>query len=794
MAVDSEVKALARQIADLEEQVRALSTARQIARSTVPVHDGTGVVDMLVPDALGRGVTAATELPEVREKIDAAQAELEQLESKLGDAEGELSGLRERLSTAEGEIASIGEVAGSAAADADAALESSGAAQAAADAAQAEADAIAARGTDLITNGNALLGLRNFSQFQLVQGDQPVGTAGSFDAGTGQVARPLDELVPVDPSKPLLASMWVRQASPGVSSTCYFGMAPYDADGLGILPYHYMEQAGTRTTLAADLRPGDTTVVLASASGWNAGATTHMRSLIIWDYIDGKGKAWPPGTYSRHSYLNLWDAGAITGNTITLRAPWAGHAVPAGTAVGNSMSGGNYMYAPGIANAAVPHEWKQLTATAPYQGIHTTPGTAATTAWPVATTQARPIILANYSVSGGTSRQLFAGISLSETRAAQATANAKPGLFFSTNAPTTANTAPQGSIWFRTNASGQVIGQWQQTDPGIASTWTDRPVSSEVIANLDVGKLTAGTANLGTAVAQKIAAASGQFIELDVSQLRALEGVLDEAVIQKLWSDVVVQRMSIAEQFIGENAILNGAVTADKLYVDQAFIDKLFVNELLVEALSGRTITGATVRTAASGQRVELTSDNHVRLYAANGAIAGYMSGINNGASGALVSLSGDSAGQMGITVGAQSTGNTSVPTVYLTANAASFGDLLVGGRDVGAELQDTGWQPLTLASGWGAYAGETPHYRVKHGWVTFTGRTSGTAAAGATIGTLPPEARPGVAPFEPIYPGHSDNGTTILGVAKDGQVRIHSRAGQTRSGVSLASITFPAG
>lgn len=93
--------------------------------------------------------------------------------------------------------------------------------------------------------------------------------------------------------------------------------------------------------------------------------------------------------------------------------------------------------------------------------------------------------------------------------AATAAANVSKNLF-STSGPS--GTAPQGSTWFQVNGSGEVIGQWQQTATGIASTWTSRPIRSEVIANLDAGKLTAGTAVLGVAVAQKFAAETATFL------------------------------------------------------------------------------------------------------------------------------------------------------------------------------------------------------------------------------------------------------------------------------------------
>src|SRR5690606_33003078 len=83
------------------------------------------------------------------------------------------------------------------------------------------------------------------------------------------------------------------------------------------------------------------------------------------------------------------------------------------------------------------------------------------------------------------------------------TVESRPVMLFGPGEPS--GTAPQGSVWFRTNAAGQITGQWQQVEasnPG--AQWEQREVRSEVIANLDVGKLTAGSATISEAVIEKL--------------------------------------------------------------------------------------------------------------------------------------------------------------------------------------------------------------------------------------------------------------------------------------------------
>jgi hypothetical protein len=535
--------------------------------------------------AAGAASTADAKAVAAQNAVNALTGRVSNVETAMTGLNGDLTDLNDDLTAAQSDIA---------------------AAEALAVSARGTADAIAARGLDLITNGSATLDTnRNFSQFVLARGDQPPGTAGAYYS-TIEVphVRTLDEFVPVDPDKPLLAAMWVRQANPGVTSRFYFGVSPYDADNLAILPSHYMEQAGSRTTLAAALNPGDTKITLASAAGWNnaAGSATYNRSLLAWNYVDGKGKAWAPGTYSRNLYSNIYDDGAISGNVITLRVPWAGPAIPAGTAVSNGSSGGQYMYAVGMSNVIAPAAWTRFTATTPYRGIHTDTTTAATTAWPVATSQARVVILTNYSVTGGTSRQLFSGLSLSESAAVAAI---KPGVFSSTSLPGT-TTAPQGSIWFQVNASGEVVAQLEQTGVGVSAAWTTRKVTSEVIANLDAGKITSGSIDAGrigaaSIVADKLAAnavtaakiAAGA-VTTDKMTANSING--DRLAANTVAADKIVANSITASQIaanaIGADQVAANAVTAGKIAANAVEAAKIAAGAVTTDKMTANSING----------------------------------------------------------------------------------------------------------------------------------------------------------------------------------------------------------
>jgi hypothetical protein len=104
------------------------------------------------------------------------------------------------------------------------------------------------------------------------------------------------------------------------------------------------------------------------------------------------------------------------------------------------------------------------------------------------------------------------------------------------------NTA--GDIWFQRDMEGNILGQWEGMG---GTTWSPRQLASEIIANLDAGKITTGT--------------------LDADRIGA------------------------------------GTIVAGHLATDSVTTDKLAAN-----AIDGMVITGATLRTAASGPRVTLTS------------------------------------------------------------------------------------------------------------------------------------------------------------------------------------------
>lgn len=398
---------------------------------------------------------------------------------------------------------------------------------------KADTSYVQSRGTDLVANGTGFLGNNyNFSNFTFSATDAPRGSSGSFVNALNSSSLFTDEAMPISIDKTYILSAWVRQTVPGIASRFFLGLAALDVVGNSISPQNYAYYPQSMTTLAADLKPGDTTVTLTDGSNWRTSAdSSALRYVGVWNYVDSKGKKWAPGTYTRQNALFA----SRSGNVLTLSAPWPSYlgTQPAGTAVSNNIAGGSYMYTTAV-NEIAQESWTQYTS-AIIGGAHDGATTAAaTTKFPPGTASVQVVFLVNRDVAGGA--QAFAGISLSDASAAAtraetaalaagtaqtraddayslattgkntadtalATANGKNKVTHSVNTPgATANTA--GDIWFQyDNATGVIIGQWQGAG---GTAWTTRTLGSSVIANLDAGKITTGTLDAARIAANSI--------------------------------------------------------------------------------------------------------------------------------------------------------------------------------------------------------------------------------------------------------------------------------------------------
>ncbi|MFH1047017.1 MAG: hypothetical protein V1738_01840, partial [Patescibacteria group bacterium] len=268
---------------------------------------------------------------------------------------------------------------------------------------------VQSRGMNLLTNGSGLLGNNyNFSSFTFDQSDTH-GGKGSFKNSTYSTAVTVDEYLPIDGTRTYKLSLWAKSTVHATGAHAYFGVTPYDIDNQLVNPIHYMRFSGTDTTLAQDIKPGDTTVVLTDGSNWQSNfAAAYGRQIQIWNYTNSYGYTYPPYTYTRNNsyYLSsystsgTWAIGGITGNTITLTSPWPDTwgTIPAGTAVSNGSSGGTYKYI-AASNVDVPAAWTNYTGLI---GGWDTSGSGATNLFPYGTASIRVSFLMNRDVAGNT--------------------------------------------------------------------------------------------------------------------------------------------------------------------------------------------------------------------------------------------------------------------------------------------------------------------------------------------------------------------------------------------------------
>jgi hypothetical protein len=194
----------------------------------------------------------------------------------------------------------------------------------------------------------------------------------------------------------------------GLPARHYIGIAEFDEDGLPLRPEFIKRSTGAvDTTLAVALNPGDTTMVLTSAAGWYSGTDSDYRQFTWWPYTSAMGTTFAPYTYSRNTSVGFpiypsssgtWSASAVVGNTITLRAPWPGPGLPAGTPVRNSWVGNFYNYC-ALANGPLPVMWTTLTCS--LTGLRPDTSSMEGNGWNSSVVRsAQPLVLANYGGTG----------------------------------------------------------------------------------------------------------------------------------------------------------------------------------------------------------------------------------------------------------------------------------------------------------------------------------------------------------------------------------------------------------
>ena len=233
------------------------------------------------------------------------------------------------------------------------------------------------RGDNLFVNGDLSFGNNtNFSSFTY-------NSEGYLSYTTSTAPRITSSFyIPVDIEKKYELGVTVKNNVP--STKGYMGFEAYDIDHNLMIAPHYISVANTLTTLARDLKNGDTYIYLTDMTNWDVNTTqTYRRGFIFWNYKDSTGYTYPELTYSRNVWSNLYDNNTsevtdniqrnveIDGevvNRIKLKAAWNKGTFVAGTKLSQSNDGSQHPYAL-LNNSTLSSEW--TTKTAVIQGIGT---------------------------------------------------------------------------------------------------------------------------------------------------------------------------------------------------------------------------------------------------------------------------------------------------------------------------------------------------------------------------------------------------------------------------------------
>lgn len=194
-------------------------------------------------------------------------------------------------------------------------------------------------------------------------------TVGSGSYGSGAYNCPLLEVDVQNYYYTFGASVYTHTLSyNNRTGSGHMGIRQYDADGN--TAYYYMCGDYGKTTLTRAASPGDTTIYIASGSGWYEGTSAGNCYATFFPATDPKYST--PYYYSRRTQRYVNDGNAVTdigggewSVTLTGGLPNWGHALPVGTPVGNGRgSNANWYIVTGNTNFNNLNKWRTFRSTA----------------------------------------------------------------------------------------------------------------------------------------------------------------------------------------------------------------------------------------------------------------------------------------------------------------------------------------------------------------------------------------------------------------------------------------------
>ena len=205
-------------------------------------------------------------------------------------------------------------------------------------------------GQQLVVNGNGILGDNtNFSQLVYDPTISFNGSPGVFRQDTDGLSYRIisDLFIPIDTTKKYKMSIDITSIPDTESTYNYMFILFCDIDKKEISSENYMYYQGSTTTLAKDLKKGDTEIYVTDLSGFTHQSYSYQRAIIFWDYKNSYGYQYPKETYSRYAYGSLWTNAEqldYTNNKIILNSPWSKEEHLAGCEISQGSRGANYKY------------------------------------------------------------------------------------------------------------------------------------------------------------------------------------------------------------------------------------------------------------------------------------------------------------------------------------------------------------------------------------------------------------------------------------------------------------------
>lgn len=228
-------------------------------------------------------------------------------------------------------------------------------------------DKAISKGEQLVVNGNGQLGNNtNFSQWTF-DGAVANNSPGSFTlpVGSSPWAPATDEFIPINPDKEYTLKFDAK--STYGEAILYSFVDLYDVDKNRITSSECIYVAGSKTKLTHDMVSGGQYVIVEDLSGFVK--QQYKQRLMLWNYTNSFGYTYPAETYSRNNTVEISytgdriiadDAFDYENNTITLRYPYEGQTVPAGTELSQGGDGASYQYI-GAVYSTVPTTWQTFT-------------------------------------------------------------------------------------------------------------------------------------------------------------------------------------------------------------------------------------------------------------------------------------------------------------------------------------------------------------------------------------------------------------------------------------------------